>query len=136
MVTMHNLDTLTFSHVSFHSQSHIISRPHESDTVTLAVFLERETKLLPELEVTPFPATLEDFKQKIMEIEVTDPAENMVQQHKAITFDMIVGPKVSYDAYENYRRINQPTEFTLFSSGGNKGISRALKSIGIGKKKK
>jgi len=136
MVRMRHLDTLTISHVSYNAQNHKISKSQNSDTVTLAIFLKSETTLLPELEVTPFPATLGDFKQEIMEIEVRDPVKSLRQQQAAITYDIIMSPKVSYDAYEIYRRISQPTQFTLFSSGGNKGISRVLRGLGIGKNNK
>ena len=119
LVSLSNLDTLTVSHVSYLSQIHIIRAPEDSDTITLAIFLERETTLLPAVSVTPFPATVEDFKQQVMEIEIIDPVKSLRDQQAAITYDIIMGPKVQYDAYENFRRINQPTSFTIFSSGGN-----------------
>jgi hypothetical protein len=136
MVSINHLDTLTISHVSYYSQIYIISKPQDSDTLTLAVFLEKETTLLPEFTVTPFPATLEDFKQQIMELEVRDPVKSLRQQQDAITFDIIMSPKVSYDSYENFRRINHPTDFTLFSTGPNRGIRKALRNLGIIKRKK
>ncbi len=135
-VRMYHLDTLTVSHVSYHSQTQLITKSPYSDTVSLAIFLESETKQLDELLVTPYPATLEDLKEKILQLEVKDPVQSLRRQQAAITYDIIMSPKVSYDSYENYRRINHPTDITLFSTGPSKGIGRLLRSLGVGKKSK
>ena len=136
MVHLSEQDTLTVSHVSYISQSLIISKGHSSDTINLAVFLERAINFLPELEVTPFPASLKHLKTKIMEIEVKDPLQSLRRQQVAITYDIIMSPKVSFDSYENFRRMNQPTEFILFSTGPNKGIGKILRKLGVGKRRK
>ncbi len=126
-------DTLTVSHVSYLAQNLVINPPQNADTVTLTIFLERETTVLQELLVRPYP-NLETFKQQVLEIEVEDPVQHLRDQQAAITYDIIMSPKVSYDSYENYRRINHPTDITLFSTGPSKGIGRVLRSLGIGKK--
>ena len=88
------------------------------------------------IEITPMPATEAAFKQAVLEMEVGPKlTSNMEEQQGLITFDMILGPKVSYDAYENYRGIGQSKEFTLFSTGPNKGILRAIKSLRSKKKR-
>ena len=52
---------------------------------------------------------------------------NQLFADEPINSDMIFGLKVPYDAYENYRGILRPGDFVLYSSGPNKGITRALK---------
>lgn len=135
-VTVNYLDTISISHVSYITHNQIVKYTHDQDTLTWTIFLEKDVKTLGPITVSPFPTTLNGFKRMILETSINHPLRNFSRQQKAITFDMIMGPKVSYDGYENYRRINQPQGFTLFSSGPNKGISRALKSFGIGKKNK
>ncbi len=129
-------DTLIISHVSYQSSHHIIYEVDSSKTVVLTVFLEKTTRLLSEIEINPFPASLKDFKQEILDLDLNNRAfnpQNLLRQQEYLTLEIIVGPKISYDAYENYRGINQPKDFTLFSSGPNKGIGRFIRSL---KKKK
>jgi len=135
-VTVNHLDTISVSHVSYITHNQVVKYVNEQDTLIWTIFLEKELKTLGPITVSPFPTTLNDFKRLILDSNVNHPAQNFSRQQKAITFDMILGPKVSYDAYENYRRINQPQGFTIFSTGPSKGIGRALKSFGIGKKNK
>ena len=129
MLLISQYDTLTISHVSYISQSLLVYKPQHTDTLTLTVFLERETTLLPELSISPYPATVKQLKQEIMKLEVIDPLQSLREQQPDITYDVIMSPKVSFDSYENFRRIGQPTEFILFSTGPNKGIGKILRKI-------
>jgi len=132
----HN-DTLTISHVGYRSEHRTIETPIKGTTYNLTIFMSRDMTLLKAIEVTPLPASEASFKQAILELEVGPKlSASMEEQHGRITFDMILGPKVSYDAYENYRGIGQPKEFTLFSTGPVRGILRALKSLKSKKKRK
>ncbi|GJM29945.1 MAG: hypothetical protein DHS20C17_25800 [Cyclobacteriaceae bacterium] len=128
VVRMSHLDTMSISHVSYITHNQVIRKAQNSDTVTLAIFLEREIRMLPDLKITPFPATLADFKQKILEAEVNDPLISFRKQQPAITYDIIMSP--------NYRGINQQTDLTLFSTGPGKGIGWVLRKLGVGKRKK
>ncbi|MGI9541893.1 MAG: carboxypeptidase-like regulatory domain-containing protein [Cyclobacteriaceae bacterium] len=130
-------DTLTISHIGYRSEQKIIEVAKDIKTLSVAIFLAKDITLLEAIEVTPMPATEASFKQAVLEMEIGPKlTSNMEKQHMQITFDMIMGPKVSYDAYENYRGIGQSKGFTLFSSGPNKGILRAIKSFKSKKKEK
>jgi hypothetical protein len=70
-------DTLTFSAISYQKALLVIPRLTAGSNYQLGVQLKSDTVQLKEIVIHPWPATISQLRQELLEVEVEDPLENL-----------------------------------------------------------
>ena len=120
-------DTIVFSHVNYRSMK--IAHPTFGDTLFL--FLTSRDVLLREVTVLGLPAE-EQFRRQALGIRTSVSQEEVnAQVNVAIAQEMYrAGYVPLMDSRDNHQwQLQEPKGVTLFSSGSNKGLFRALKNL-------
>jgi len=97
----------------------------------MIVFMEPEEIVLNEIVVSDYPSE-EEFKKMILDYH---PPENTLQLRakanlQALWLNSIYGPAPKMTAEENFRYyLNGPQPVFFYSSSGNRGILKAIKSF-------
>ena len=128
-------DTLEISHITYENQT-IFLKPSQS---SIKIYLKKEAQYLKPLTIFRWQG-VEEFKLQVLEKVIYDQElQNAKLNFDLISFQFFYGETPVMDSFDNFKSHSKgPQDFTIFSTGSNKGLMRAIrnKRLGIGFKPK
>ena len=127
MLTLPN-DSIHFSHISYHTV--IVPVYSLKPNTPLRIVMTEKVTPLNLIEV--YGLSEERFKKQVLETPpvLSREEENAKTNMAALNYYMNSLPQLKMNGYENYlEQIKGPQGVTIFSSGGQKGLIKAIKNI-------